>query len=54
MKVIAVYEFDQSKLLEAYQFIITRYTKYYEVPGFTSSQQTRLESKEALKAIGLG
>jgi len=54
MKALAVYEFDQSKFSEANQFIITRYTKYYGVPGFTFSTQPWLEAKEALKAIGMG
>ncbi len=54
MKSIVIYEFDQSKYSEANQFIITRYTKYYGVPGFTYSVNTWLETKEALKAIGMG
>jgi hypothetical protein len=54
MKSIVVYEFDQSKFSEVNQFIITRFTKYYGVPGFTYSVNTWLEAKEALKAIGMG
>jgi hypothetical protein len=54
IKSIVIYEFDQSKFSEANQFIITRYTKYYGVPGFTYSVHTWLETKEALKAIGMG
>jgi hypothetical protein len=54
MKAIAIYEFDQSKFSEANQFIITRYTKYFGVPGFTYSANVWLEAKEALKAIGMG
>ena len=53
-KSIVIYEFDQSKFSEIYQFIITRYTKYYGVPGFTYSVHPWLEAKEALKAIGMG
>jgi hypothetical protein len=54
MKSVVIYEFDQSKFSEVNQFIITRYTKYYGVPGFTCSTNTWLEAKEALKAIGMG
>jgi len=54
IKAIAIYEFDQSKFSEANQFIGTRYTKYYGVPGFTFSINTWLEAKEALKMIGMG
>ncbi len=53
-KAIVIYEFDQSKFSEANQFIITRFTKYYGVPGFTFSVNTWLEAKEALKTIGMG
>ena len=53
-KAIAIYEFDQSKFSEVNQFIITRFTKYYGVPGFTYSVHPWLEAKEALKAIGMG
>jgi len=54
IKAIVIYEFDQSKFSEVNQFVITRYTKYYGVPGFTFSVNTWLETKEVLKAIGLG
>ena len=54
IKSVVIYEFDQSKLSEANQFLITRYAKYYGVPGFTFSINTWLEAKEALKAIGMG
>ena len=54
IKSIVIYEFDQSKFSEVNQFIVTRYTKYYGVPGFTYSIHTWLEAKEALKTIGMG
>jgi hypothetical protein len=49
----AIYEFDHSKFSEAFQFIITRYTKYFDVPGFTHSVKPWLEAKEALNTIGM-
>ena len=33
----SIYEFDQSKFSEAFQFIVARYTKYFDVPGFSHS-----------------
>jgi len=54
MKAIVIYEFDQSKFSEVNQFIQTRFTKYWGVPGFTFSANTWLEAKEALKTIGMG
>ena len=53
-KSIVIYEFEQSKILEVNQFLITRFTKYFGVPGFTYSLRPWLEAKEALKAIGMG
>jgi hypothetical protein len=54
MKAIIIFELDKSKLLEAYEVIAARNTKYFGVPGFTFSQNIWLEAKEALKAIGMG
>lgn len=54
IKVIALYEFDQSRLKEAEDDVLGRFEKYSGVQGFTSSVQTCLEIKEALKLIGLG
>jgi hypothetical protein len=51
---VNVYEFEQSKFPEAYQFIVGRYTKYFGVPGFTHSVRPWLEGKEALKVFGMG
>ncbi|MGD0489540.1 MAG: hypothetical protein ABSB94_20415 [Syntrophorhabdales bacterium] len=50
----AIYEVDQSKFSEAYQFIVNRYIKYWGVPGFTHSVRPWYEAKEALKALGMG
>lgn len=50
----AIYEFDQSKFLEAFQFIVTRYANYFGVPGFTHSVKPWYEGKEALAALGMG
>jgi hypothetical protein len=54
IKIMAVYEFDQSKLREAEEVVLDRYAKYFGVHGFTYSVQPWLEIKEALKLIGLG
>jgi hypothetical protein len=51
---IIIFEFDQSKFSEAYQFVGTRLAKYFGVPGFTYSVHPWLEAKEALKLIGMG
>jgi hypothetical protein len=53
-KAIVICEFEESKFSEANQFVVTRFTKYYGVPGFTYSIRPWLEAKEALKAIGMG
>ena len=50
----AIYEFDPSKFSEAFQFIVARYTKYFDVPGFSHSVKPWLEAKEALAALGMG
>jgi Ran GTPase-activating protein (RanGAP) involved in mRNA processing and transport len=54
IKVIALYEFDQSRLKEAEDDVLGRFEKYSGVQGFTSSVQTCLEIKEAFQLIGLG
>ena len=53
IKSIVIFEFDQSKIAEAIQVVSARYAKYFGVPGFTYSQHTWLEAKEALQLIGL-
>jgi hypothetical protein len=54
IKVISIYEFDQSKVPETMGLIAARYAKYFGVPGFTYSANIWLEIKEALKAVGMG
>jgi len=54
IKVIALYEFDQSRVKEAEDDVLGRFEKYSGVQGFTSSVQTCLEINEALELIGLG
>ena len=54
MKVIAIFEFDKSKLSDAYEALAARYTKYFGVPGFTFSMNIWLDAKEAFKAMGMG
>jgi hypothetical protein len=53
-KAITLYEFDESKFSEAWGAITARYAKYIGVPGLTYSHNIWLETKEALKAIGMG
>jgi len=54
IKIITIYEYDQSKISEATEVLAARYAKYFGVPGFTYSLNIWLETKEALKAIGMG
>ena len=54
VKAIALYEFDESKYSEAFNFIFARYSKYIGVPGFTFSFDRWVEAKEAIKLAGLG
>ncbi len=53
IKALAVYEFDQSKMREAFEFVNSRLAKYFGVPGYTFSSGFWLEAKEGLKMIGL-
>ena len=54
IKVITVYEVDQSKIREAIEVVSNRYIKFFGIPGFTHSIQVWQETAEALKLIGLG
>ena len=54
IKLIVIYEFDKSKLSEAYEAIAARCTKYLGVPGLTYSTNIWLEAKEAIKLLGMG
>jgi hypothetical protein len=53
IKVMTVYEFDQSKTREATDTVFNRYSTFYGVSGFTCSVNIWLETSEALKMIGL-
>ena len=52
-KAMSIFEFDQSKTREAMEYVATRFATYIGVPGYTYSTKIWLESKEALKLIGL-
>ena len=54
MKVITIYEIDQSKIREALEVLNNRYVIFFGVPGFTYSIQVWLETLEALKLVGIG
>jgi hypothetical protein len=54
IKIINIYEYDQSKFSEVMEFLGARYAKYIGVPGYTYSILPWLEIKEALKAVGMG
>lgn len=54
IKIISIYEFDQSKMKEALEVVSNRYVDYFEVPGFTYAIEMWQEPAEALKLIGLG
>jgi hypothetical protein len=48
-----LYEFDQSKMREAYEFVATRMGKFVGVPGYTYSIDVLFEPKDAtLKPFG--
>ena len=50
---LTLFEFDQSKIAEANEYVGRRYAKYFNVPGFTFTYRFWLETMEALKMIGL-
>jgi len=54
IKVITIYEVDQSKIREALEVLNNRYVIFFGVPGFTYSIQVWLETMEALKLVGIG
>ena len=54
IKIISIYEFDQTKMKEALEVVSNRYIDYLGVPGFTYSIEMWQEPVEALKLIGLG
>jgi hypothetical protein len=53
IKSLTLFEFDQSKIAEATEYVGRRYTKYFGVHGFTFTYRLWLETMEALKLIGL-
>jgi hypothetical protein len=53
VKGYVIYEFDPSKMKEAYEFVVTRMGKFVGVPGYTYSVDVLFESVDAgLKALG--
>lgn len=53
IKSMALYEFDDSKYLEASKFLTERVAAFIGVPGLTYSLEPWLEPQDALKLIGL-
>lgn len=53
IKGITIYEFEESKYLEASKFLHDRAARLLGVPGFTYSIEHWLEVQDALKLIGL-
>jgi hypothetical protein len=53
LKMFILYEFDQSKMREAMEFVAARMGKFFGVPGFTYSIDVLLEPKEGVKAFGV-
>jgi len=52
IKSLTLFEFDQSKIAEANEYVGRRYAKYFNVPGFTFTYRFWLETMEALNMIG--
>jgi hypothetical protein len=48
-----IYEFDPSRMAEAFEALSNRYAAYHDVPGLTYSVRVCLEAPEALKMVGL-
>jgi hypothetical protein len=46
IKTIILYEFEKSKIREAYAVVLDRYAKFIGVPGFTFSVQLWLEMSD--------
>ncbi len=53
IKALIVYEYDQTKIKEALEYVGTRLAKYFGVPGFTYSSHVWLEIQEGLKMVGM-
>jgi hypothetical protein len=52
--IVALYEFDNTKLAEAMNFLGNYYATYFGVPGFKYEFKPYFEVGEALKMIGMG
>ena len=52
-KIMALFEFDQTKTGEVMELLGNRYVPYFGVPSFTYNIALWFEAKEALKMIGL-
>ena len=48
-----LYEFDRSRMAEAFENVSNRYVAYHGVAGLTYAINVCLEAQEALKMIGL-
>ena len=48
-----VYEFSNTRMAEAFEFISSIAVTYLDVPGYSYSIKVCLEAQEALKMIGL-
>lgn len=53
IKALILYEYDQTKIKEALEYVGTRLAKYFGVPGFTYSSHVWLEIQEGLKMVGM-
>jgi len=49
----SMFEFDRSKMAEAFEHVSNRYVTYHGVTGLTYTVNVCLEAQEALKMIGL-
>ena len=53
IKTLTIYEFDDSRYVEASNHIFKLLGAFYGVPGFTFSVQVWLRAKDAFQAAGL-
>ena len=53
IKCISIFEFEPSKMAEAFEFVNDYYAIYIGVPGYSYTIGTWLEAFEALKLVGL-
>jgi len=50
---LSIFEYDPSKMAEAYEFLGNYYAHFIGVPGFTYTIRPWFEVMEAFKMIGL-